>query len=149
VRGVSRLFSAFVALALLVMPAAASAVRLKGELVSETRGTARISLVGHAVPRLTPVAGAAVFGVVRCRPLRGRCLGRRGRFELSMNLEALRGTLTFGAVQCSLIGQIQHLGCREPCGTSFQGSYTCARETGEVDQGVFALRALPIRPVVR
>jgi len=51
VRGRSCLF-ALVTLALLTMPAVASAVRFKGELVSETRGTTRISLVGRAVPRL-------------------------------------------------------------------------------------------------
>ena len=148
VRGRSCLF-ALVTLALLTMPAVASAVRFKGELVSETRGTTRISLVGRAVPRLTPVAGDTVFGVARCRPLTGRCFQRRGRFQLTLNVDALHATLTFGAVQCSLSGQFHHLGCRSPCGESFQGTYTCVREARDVDQGVFGLSPLPIRPVVR
>ncbi len=145
-RGVFCLLSALVALGVLVLPAAAAPVRFRGGLWSETRGTTRITLRGRTGIPLTPgPGGTGALGVMRCRPATGRCFRRHGRFTLLVSGEALHGTLTFGPVQCSLTGQLFHLGCREPCGTSFQGTFVCERELRQVDQGTFLLRPILVR----
>ncbi len=146
-RGGARLL-ATVALGLLALPAVAAPVRLTGELRSETRGTTRITLFGRSFISFisaNPTGTTSASGLVRCRPLTGHCFRRLGRFQLTLTSGELRGALTFGAVQCSLTGQLFHQGCRAPCATRFQGDYVCVRELPVVDQGIFGLRPLPDR----